>query len=318
LCVNHDRIHNVEGFFNIVQCNHCGLIYVNPRPTSECIASYYPSNYGPYQPVLGKEVRINRNNFIKLSLKRFFHLVCLSWLVYRMEVKNIILPSICKLDQKSRLLDIGCATGRFLRDCREKFGCDVYGVEIDKDAADYARDHNGINIYNGDFLNNNFPSDYFDCITTWWFLEHTHSPRRVMEEINRLLKRGGFVIHGIPNGRSVGRYLFQDKWYGYDTPRHLYVFSPATIGRLLQETRFRVIAIKHDYSTWDLMGSLQYFLFGEKYLPGKRIGNVQTNRKANLLMRPLGLIQGILKLSGTIVVYAQKNQSKGGSIDTSI
>jgi hypothetical protein len=81
---------------------------------------------------------------------------------------------------------------------------------------------------------------------------------------------------------------------------------------------FRVIAIKHDYSTWDLMGSLQYFLFGEKYLPSKRIGNVQTNRKANLLMRPLGLIQGILELSGTIVVYAQKNKLKGEQHDTSI
>jgi len=306
LCKNHDRIHNADGNFNIVKCNHCGLMYVNPRPVQESILRYYPNNYAPYQQTSNRG-QINGHNFIKSSLKRIYHLVSLSRLLNCIEVKNTVLPSIYRVNRETRLLDIGCATGEFLRKYHEKFGCKVYGVEIDKDAANYARDHNGIDVYNGDFLANNFPNSFFNCITMWWFLEHTYSPSEVLKEVQRILKKNGIAVIGIPNGASLGRYFFRDKWYGYDTPRHLYIFSPRTIRQLLQKAGgLKFINIKHDYSTWDLMGSLQYLLFGEKYLPGKRIGNIQGNRIARVLMMPLGLLQGILKISGTMVIYANK------------
>jgi 2-polyprenyl-3-methyl-5-hydroxy-6-metoxy-1,4-benzoquinol methylase len=221
-------------------------------------------------------------------------------------VKNTILPRIYRVNQKTRLLDIGCATGNFLRRYREKLGCEVYGVEIDKAAANYARNHSGICVHNGDFLTNNFRSSFFDCITMWWFLEHTHSPTSVLKEAKRILTRDGIVVIGIPNGQSIGRYLFREKWYAYDTPRHLYIFSPRTIQQLLQKTGFKVVGVKYDYSTWDLMGSLQYLLFHEKYLPGKRVQNVQENRIAQLLMMPLGLVSGLLRIAGIMVVYAEK------------
>lgn len=313
VCKNHDRIHNADGYYNIVQCKHCGLIYVNPRPTSESIARYYPNSYGPYRQINNNsnDNAVSGHNFIKLALKRIYHLISLKWLLDRIEVKNTILPSISKVNQETRLLDIGCVTGKFLRSYREKYGCKVYGVEINKDAADYARGHN-IQVYNGDFLTNNFPNSFFNCITMWWFLEHTHNPKDILRKIWRILKKNGVVVIGVPNGTSLGRCLFGNKWYGYDTPRHLYIFSPRIIRQLLLKTGFKVIAIKYDYSTWDLMGSLQYLLFDEKYLPGKKVGNIQGNRIARLFMMPLGLLQGILRISGTIVVYAKKINRYGG------
>ncbi len=304
LCTNFDRIHNIDGIYNIVQCSNCGLIYVNPRPTPESIVSYYPCNYGPYQQTLSRQ--ISAHNFIKKVLKGFYHLVSLKPLLDYIEVKNTILRRIYRVNQETRLLDIGCAKGNFLRGYREKFGCKVYGVEIDKGAANYCKNHNGINVYNGDFLTSNFPNDFFDCITMWWFLEHTYSPNEVLKETRRILTRNGIVVIGVPNGQSIGRYLFRDKWYGYDTPRHLYIFSPRTIRQLLQKIGFKVIAIKYDYSTWDLMGSLQYLLFREKYLPGKGVRNIQGNKIAQLMMMPLGLLSGILKIAGMMVVYAKK------------
>ena len=317
LCTNYDRIHNIDDIFNIVQCNCCSLIYVNPRPTQESIVRYYPNNYAPYQQSL-REGQINGDNFIKRVVKALYRLVILKPLLNCVEVKNTILPSIYRVNRETKLLDIGCATGQFLRKYREKFGCSVYGVEIDEDAANYARDHNGIEIYNTDFLANNLPSAFFDCITMWWFLEHTHNPREVLKETWRILNNDGVAVIGVPNAKSIGRYLFRDKWYGYDTPRHLYIFSPRTIRQLLQEAGFKVIAVKHDFSTWDLMGSLQYLLFRQKYLVRKKVHNIQGNRVAQLLMMPLGLLQGILKISGIIVVYAQKIQNSGGEIDSGI
>jgi hypothetical protein len=33
--------------FNIVKCNNCGLIYINPRPTAESISKFYEEDYTP-------------------------------------------------------------------------------------------------------------------------------------------------------------------------------------------------------------------------------------------------------------------------------
>ena len=38
--------------FTIVRCRNCGLVYLNPRPSTDRLGSYYPSVY--YPPVQAK------------------------------------------------------------------------------------------------------------------------------------------------------------------------------------------------------------------------------------------------------------------------
>jgi hypothetical protein len=40
-----DRLFENEGVFNLVQCQQCGLVYLNPRPTKASIARYYQHYY---------------------------------------------------------------------------------------------------------------------------------------------------------------------------------------------------------------------------------------------------------------------------------
>lgn len=304
ICLNHDRIHNIAGEYRSVRCRKCGLIYLNPRPTSESLPRYYPENYGPYK---GAGTPPLRAGFLKSVLKPVYDLITLKALLDRLEVKNTVSPSLVALNRSTRMLDVGCATGTFLKKCRDTYGCEIHGIDISAEALKYAHEKNGVATCQGDFLSNNFPDGYFDLVTMWWALEHTQDPRKVLTESRRILKKSGSVVIGVPNGNSLGRWLFREKWYAYDVPRHLYVFSPETITRLLQETGFEILAIKHDYSTWDLLGSLQYLFFGEKYLPGKKIGDIQSSKIAQILMMPFGLLQGILKISGTMVIYARKS-----------
>ena len=44
-----DKLYKKNGYFKVVQCNQCGLVYTNPRPTEETIQYFYPSNYSPYK-----------------------------------------------------------------------------------------------------------------------------------------------------------------------------------------------------------------------------------------------------------------------------
>jgi hypothetical protein len=44
-----DRWFDLPGEFNIVKCKHCGLVYLNPRPTKKSISFYYPEGYEPHK-----------------------------------------------------------------------------------------------------------------------------------------------------------------------------------------------------------------------------------------------------------------------------
>jgi hypothetical protein len=43
-----DRLLGIGGEFTLVKCTGCGLLYLNPQPTSEEIARYYPPEYDGY------------------------------------------------------------------------------------------------------------------------------------------------------------------------------------------------------------------------------------------------------------------------------
>src|SRR5680860_309563 len=76
--------------------------------------------------------------------------------------------SILKLleeDPKAKLLDCGCGGGEFTLECAKKIGTSkVYGIEIDKKAAEEAK-RKGIKVYNED-LNKKLPlrSSFVDVI----------------------------------------------------------------------------------------------------------------------------------------------------------
>jgi hypothetical protein len=103
-----------------VQCNQCGLIYLNPRPTLSSIPHIYPPSYGFFQKSTG----------LRHLLKIAYHKVNASY-----PYLNGVKPG--------RILDVGCATGNTnypycengsLRQLKRK-GWDVSALEPNEDAA---------------------------------------------------------------------------------------------------------------------------------------------------------------------------------------
>ena len=43
-----DRFYGVEGLFDILRCDGCGLLSIVPRPSPEVLKRYYPDNYYSY------------------------------------------------------------------------------------------------------------------------------------------------------------------------------------------------------------------------------------------------------------------------------
>jgi SAM-dependent methyltransferase len=204
--------------FQFVSCQDCGLIYLNPRPTQAELPEFYPQDYEAYY-LTGDASH---------SMEQW----------HKLRALKMQLDFVQKLvSGRGRLLDVGCATGNFMRTARE-YGWEVTGVELIEPAAQTARQQYGLDVHSGSVDTADLPKATFDVITLWDVLEHLPSPKVAMKRIHQLLKPGGIVVFSIPNLSSFDRFLFGERWIGWDAPRHFNMFTEATIRRLFEQTGF--------------------------------------------------------------------------------
>ena len=206
-----------------VECKYCGLVYQNPRPTLAEMPQHYPPQYQMYQPVSEGDTASGLLNFaIRYGIAKRVRFVT-------------------RYRRAGRLLDVGCATGVFLQGVRSTGQWEVEGVEMSEYAAQTARDLYHLQVYQGTLEQAAFADESFDAVTLWDVLEHLHDPRASLCEIRRILKSDGILVLRVPNASGWDARLFGRYWAGFEPPRHLYVFTPATLNALLAETGYSAV-----------------------------------------------------------------------------
>jgi SAM-dependent methyltransferase len=214
-----DRLHHLPGAFRLVRCAECGLIYQNPQLDPQEVLSYYPSDYHSYYIPVAEE---------KSWFRRFDR---------RWGVKRRCLAVQKRVRKTGRLLDVGCGTGAFLQGMHA-LGWQVYGSDLNPEVVRYTHDYFGFDVREGELAEIGYPAGFFDVVTMWDVLEHVHDPRGTLAEVARILKPGGWIIMNTPNPAGWDARLFGMTWAGWDIPRHLFLISPTTMQRYLQETGF--------------------------------------------------------------------------------
>jgi len=188
------------------------------------LARYYPANYEAYRS----------SEYPDLAVEK--------WDVRR--ALDIQLNFVEKfVPRQGHLLDVGCATGNFMRAARER-GWKVAGIEIIEPAARIAQERYGLNVEIGSLETVRWPDACFNAITLWDVLEHLPDPKGALKRCHNLLAPGGLLIFSIPNLKSFDRYLFGRVWIGWDAPRHFNMFSEITIKRLFELTGFELLEQK--------------------------------------------------------------------------
>ena len=223
----------LPGEFAWNRCCACGLYFLSPRPIQADIETYYPDSYVAYRPAIEDE---------KWRIMR--------WKRRRNQRSRV--DSVTKYKQTGKLLEIGCATGNYLVEMR-KNGWDVYGVELQTEAASYARNRFNLDVKTGDLLDVNYPDHYFDVVTLWDVIEHTYNPLAILKEVRRILKPGGIVVFSQPDVASKGAKQFGRTWIGYDSPRHLYLFAGNSLHMVLEQSGLNLLAQEYfleTYHTW--------------------------------------------------------------------
>ena len=120
-----------------------------------------------------------------------------------------------------------------------------------------------------------------------------------MIKIFNLLKPRGEVIIITPNFDSVAAKLFGTYWFALDTPRHLFLFTPKLLSRLLTEIGFKIKNINTS-SVRVALGSLNY-LFPREDM---RINFILWHILRALF--PGGKILSKFKKTSTMTIRAEK------------
>lgn len=132
------------------------------------------------------------------------------------------------------ILEIGFGNGVFMEQCPYP---DIYG--IDTDASSIARmKSKGFNVRKESFDKMSFPDETFDLIYLSHVLEHTLYPEQAINEIHRVLKKGGILCIVTPD-------IKRHKFNFYTDHTHKSPFTKDSITNLLALYDCKVLHIRH-------------------------------------------------------------------------
>lgn len=154
------------------------------------------------------------------------------------------------LEKGDKFLDVGCGDGIIAYFAKKNYR-QIYGVDV-SDIALKIAERRGV-ITRKINVNNEalpFENNYFDAITCLDVIEHVFEPVDLINEISRVLKKGGIVIISTPNIR-YWHHLFDLAIRGRfpktsgDTEHydggHLHYFTFWDIEKILRKKGLRIV-----------------------------------------------------------------------------
>lgn len=302
-----------EEEFTLVRCRRCGMVYLNPRPSSGLLPRYYPSVY--YPPARAKtgaggrkaiSARIKRG-----ILEEYYGYPCAPLGTFARALRRIaVWPSKVLREFKGRyplpwrgegkVLDVGCGSGGNLKTLEDQ-GWQVSGIEISDVAAAHARSLVAGTIHTGTLESATFDPQRFDVILMNHSLEHFPSPVSALRRVHRLLKHDGLLVVSVPNAGGLEASLFGWWWFGWDLPRHFYHFDKHTISRALTKAGFRPVSYRTGTGSVFFMATLERFWTHRfhRSLPFRKIID-------RLMVSPVTLIAGHLGYGTELTIHAVK------------
>jgi 2-polyprenyl-3-methyl-5-hydroxy-6-metoxy-1,4-benzoquinol methylase len=233
-----DRLFGAPGEWNLKKCTNseCGLVWLDPMPLEEDIGKAYRSYY------THDDNYVKKKSSIWLLLRVIYRAVTtipshiLGIKAEEFQLSRMYLNKV----KPCRLLEIGCGSGEFLSHMQQS-GWDVEGIDFDAKAVENVREKYGINARVGSLENFRYAEKSFDAITMNHVIEHVHDPVSLLQECYRILKPGGYLVLVTPNINSFGHQKFKTNWRGLEPPRHIHIFSQATLRQCANKSGFEKI-----------------------------------------------------------------------------
>ncbi len=197
----------------IVQCNHCGLVYASPRWNSEELARAYAA--------VEDETYVREREGRELTFQK--HLAALE--------------KHTGAGNGRALLDVGAYIGVFV-EVAAAAGWHACGIEPSHWAVEQATKR-GLTVYQGT-LETDFATQQFDVVTMWDVIEHFADPAAELKKTFQLLKPGGWLAIHTMNIDSLTARILGTRW-PWLMDMHLYYFSEISLAAMLRDKGYEVI-----------------------------------------------------------------------------
>jgi 2-polyprenyl-3-methyl-5-hydroxy-6-metoxy-1,4-benzoquinol methylase len=206
------------------ECAHCGLAYVNPRPTWQAMLAHYASVYG------ADTTEAHRT----MSRAADPHWADVRRIKRCMDVRG------------ASVLDIGCGSGVFLQTLKQAGASQLVGVEPSAIAAEAARKMlPEAKIVQQPYEEVALGEESFDLVIAANLIEHVYAPGQFLAFAQRVLKSGGYIFLDTPNWGAARRY--GSNWRGLQVDyEHVYYFDRITLANYLQHAGFQPVLVDYD------------------------------------------------------------------------
>jgi 2-polyprenyl-3-methyl-5-hydroxy-6-metoxy-1,4-benzoquinol methylase len=204
-------------FGRILRCCDCGFGFSESRPTEDQLRDLYcRMDVSAYERETRGRMRTARRH--QKMLQRYY------------------------AGQPGTILDIGCASGRFLERCAAT-GWTVVGLEPSSNLSEEAMQLLGARarILPLTLQEADFAESTFDAVTMWDVLEHVPNPGEFLQRAVALLKPGGLLLANVPNLDSWQARVMRRRWPLF-LPEHLNYFNRESLARCGTQSGARLIA----------------------------------------------------------------------------
>ncbi len=178
-----------------------------------------------------------------------------------------------RVNPRETVLDVGCASGNLMQLIKDK-GAKVEGIEVSQSAINVAKKY-GFKVYSID-LESEWSKKIeikYDHVIAAEIIEHIYDTDDFLQQIRKVLKKGGKLSISTPNVASFGRRMML--FFGVSphletTLRlrdagHVRYYTFKTLKDILIENGFKVIAQTSTYVNFDMKGDVRSRIFAELF-----------------------------------------------------
>jgi len=234
----------------VIDCRSCGFVHVSPIPSDAELKHFYEKEFYQHE----------RPNYFKETKED---------LPWWMATYNNYYNFFERRTKGRTLLDIGSGPGHFLA-CGKKRGWETIGIEPSAPAARYSNKRGYITI--NDFFSYESAKNLgtFDVVHAALTLEHVPNPIGFINDIKKMLKKGGHIAVFCPNDynplQNILRNEHKFKPWWVVPKHHLNYFTPKSMKHLLERLGF---IIEDTLGTYPLE---TFLIAGKNYVGNHKIG----------------------------------------------
>ncbi|MFZ1558973.1 MAG: class I SAM-dependent methyltransferase, partial [Saprospiraceae bacterium] len=146
------------------------------------------------------------------------------------------------------VLEIGCGEGGYAAHLKNKYHCEVWGIEYEETQGSHAAKLlDKVLIGDAHVLIDQLPDNYFDTVICNDVLEHLYDPYTILSKLKMKMKPEGKVISSIPNIRYFRTFfalLFKKQWdyqaNGILDITHVRFFTTKSIVKMYENAEYQV------------------------------------------------------------------------------